>query len=68
VAWLASTEAGDVTGRIIEVEGGQICLEQAWTHGPKLARGRRWEAVEVGAGLRSLIAQAAAPEPVYGGV
>jgi NAD(P)-dependent dehydrogenase (short-subunit alcohol dehydrogenase family) len=66
VAWLASEEAGDVTGRVVEVEGGQICLEQGWTHGPKDDRGRRWEAAEVGDALRGLIAKAPTPEPVYG--
>jgi hypothetical protein len=66
VAWLASVEAGDVTGRVVEVEGGQVCLEQGWTHGPKLDAGRRWEAAEVGEGLRRLIADATDPEPVYG--
>ena len=35
VAWLASVEAADVTGRVIEIDGGQICLEQGWTHGPR---------------------------------
>jgi NAD(P)-dependent dehydrogenase (short-subunit alcohol dehydrogenase family) len=66
VAWLASEEAGDVTGRVIEIDGGQICLEQGWTHGPRNDRGRRWQAVEVGDALRELIAKAASPEPVYG--
>lgn len=66
VAWLASEEAGDVTGRVIEIDGGQICLEQGWSHGPKLDLGRRWESAEVGGALRDLIAQAAVPEPVYG--
>jgi NAD(P)-dependent dehydrogenase (short-subunit alcohol dehydrogenase family) len=66
VAWLASEEAGDVTGRVIEIEGGQICVEQGWTHGPKHDLGRRWEAAEVGDALRKLIAEGAAPEPVYG--
>ena len=66
VAWLASEEAGDVTGRVIEIDGSQICLEQGWSHGPKLDLGRRWESAEVGGALRDLIAQAAAPEPVYG--
>src|SRR5215211_8401023 len=51
VAWLASEEAGDVTGRLIEIEGGQICLEQGWTHGPRRDAGRRWEAGEVGPAL-----------------
>ena len=66
VAWLASEEAGDVTGRVIEIDGGQICLEQGWTHGPKNDLGRRWEAAEVGDALRALIGQAPAPEAVYG--
>ncbi|MEV7398204.1 SDR family oxidoreductase [Aeromicrobium sp. NPDC092404] len=66
VAWLASTDAGDVTGRVIEIEGGQICLEQGWTHGPKRDAGRRWDAAEVGPALRDLISEAGSPEPVYG--
>jgi NAD(P)-dependent dehydrogenase (short-subunit alcohol dehydrogenase family) len=66
VAWLASEDAGDVTGRVIEIDGGQICLEQGWTHGPRNDLGRRWEAAEVGDALRSLIAEGAPPEPVYG--
>jgi len=66
VAWLASVDAGDVTGRVIEIEGGQICVEQGWTHGPRLDLGRRWEAVEVGPAVRDLIRQANDAEPVYG--
>jgi NAD(P)-dependent dehydrogenase (short-subunit alcohol dehydrogenase family) len=66
VAWLASEEAADVTGRVIEIDGGQICLEQGWTHGPKRDAGRRWEAAEVGDAVRALIAEGATPEPVYG--
>ena len=66
VAWLASVEAADVTGRVIEIDGGQICVEQGWSHGPKRDIGRRWETTEVGSALRELIAEGAAPEPVYG--
>src|SRR3954471_14216818 len=66
VAWLASEDAGDVTGRVIEIDGGQICLEQGWTHGPRNDIGRRWETAEVGDALRALIGQGATPEPVYG--
>jgi len=66
VAWLASVDAGDVSGRVIEIDGGQICLEQGWTHGPRRDAGRRWEAAEVGAVVRDLIAEGVAPEPVYG--
>ncbi len=66
VAWLASVEAGDITGRVIEIDGGQICIEQGWTHGPKRDIGQRWEAGEVGTSLRELIAAGVDPEPVYG--
>jgi NAD(P)-dependent dehydrogenase (short-subunit alcohol dehydrogenase family) len=66
VAWLASVEAGDITGRVIEIEGGQICLEQGWTHGPKRDAGQRWKTEDVGPAVRDLIAEGADPEPVYG--
>lgn len=66
VAWLASEEAGDVTGRVFEIEGGRICVETGWTHGPAEDLGRRWETSEVGPALRKLLAAATPPEPVYG--
>lgn len=66
VAWLASEEAGDVTGRVIEVDGSQMTLENAWSHGPAARADGRWDAVAVGPALRKLLADAPAPEPVYG--
>ncbi|EFQ82337.1 oxidoreductase, short chain dehydrogenase/reductase family protein [Aeromicrobium marinum DSM 15272] len=66
VAWLASEDAGDVTGRVIEIDGGQICVELGWAHGPKRDIGRRWRTDEVGPALRDLIAEGPDPEPVYG--
>jgi NAD(P)-dependent dehydrogenase (short-subunit alcohol dehydrogenase family) len=65
VAWLASEDC-DISGRVLEIEGGQICVEEGWRHGPKRDLGRRWEARDVGAAVRTLIGQAAAPDPVYG--
>jgi NAD(P)-dependent dehydrogenase (short-subunit alcohol dehydrogenase family) len=66
VAWLASVGSGDVTGRVIEVEGGKITLETGWAHGPSRDSGARWAAIEVGPALRELISEAPDPEPVYG--
>lgn len=66
VAWLASEDSADVTGRVLEVEGGRICLEEGWNHGPQRDAGRRWEAAELGPVVRELIAEGAAPEAVYG--
>ncbi|HET7532635.1 MAG TPA: SDR family oxidoreductase [Nocardioidaceae bacterium] len=66
VAWLASEDSADVTGRVIEVEGGKICVEDGWRHGPTVDIGRRWDSAEVGSALRDLLAKAEPPEPVYG--
>jgi NAD(P)-dependent dehydrogenase (short-subunit alcohol dehydrogenase family) len=66
VVWLASVEAADVTGRVIEIEGGKITVENGWAHGPSSDLGARWSAPDVGPALRSLLASAPAPEPVYG--
>ena len=66
VAWLASEDAGDVTGRVIEIDGSTITVENGWAHGPSRDHGSRWEAAAVGPALRELLAEAPAPEPVYG--
>jgi NAD(P)-dependent dehydrogenase (short-subunit alcohol dehydrogenase family) len=66
VAWLASEDSGDVTGRVIESEGGKLCVEEGWRHGPAVDIGRRWEPADVGAAVRELLAKATPPEPVYG--
>ncbi|WP_408895442.1 SDR family oxidoreductase [Nocardioides sp. R1-1] len=66
VAWLASEEAGDVTGRVIEIDGSVITVENGWVHGPSRDNGSRWEAEKVGPALRELLAEAPVPEPVYG--
>ena len=66
VAWLASEEAGDVTGRVIEIDGSTISAENGWSHGPSRDAGARWEAEKVGPALRDMLAEAPDPEPVYG--
>ena len=66
VAWLASEEAGHVTGRVFEIDGSRLTLEDAWRHGATRDAGRRWEATELGAVVDELIAEGTTPEPVYG--
>lgn len=66
VAWLASGAARSVTGRVIEIEGGRICIEEGWNHGPARDAGERWDAAAAGVAIEQLIAEAARPEPVYG--
>ncbi|HEY7440353.1 MAG TPA: SDR family oxidoreductase [Acidimicrobiia bacterium] len=66
VAWLASPESADVTGRVFEVEGGIVSLADGWRHGPRVDKGARWEPEELGPVVRDLIAQSAPPAAVYG--
>jgi NAD(P)-dependent dehydrogenase (short-subunit alcohol dehydrogenase family) len=66
VAWLASEQSADVTGRVIEIDGSRMTVENGWAHGPSRDNGHRWAAVDVGPALRALLAEAPAPEPVYG--
>jgi NAD(P)-dependent dehydrogenase (short-subunit alcohol dehydrogenase family) len=66
VAWLASEDSADVTGRVIEIEGGRICVEEGWRHGPAVDIGQRWDADDVGPTVRDLLVKAEPPEPVYG--
>ena len=66
VAWLGSEAAGDVTGRVFEVEGGVITVADGWRRGPSVDKGARWEPAEVGAAVADLLAKAEPPVPVYG--
>lgn len=66
VAWLASAEARDVTGRVFEIAGGLISLADGWRTGPKVERPSRWHAEEIGAAVHELIAKAVPAQGVYG--
>lgn len=66
VVWLASEAAGHVTGRVFEIEGGRLTLEDGWRHGPSRDAGRRWEVGELGDVVDALLAEGVDPEPVYG--
>lgn len=65
VVWLGSEEAGDVTGRMFEVDGGRVCVVHGWQRGPEIDRGERWSPEELGDVVRKLVA-GDHPTPVYG--
>ncbi|MFD4669321.1 SDR family oxidoreductase [Lentzea sp. NPDC058450] len=65
VVWLGSEEAGDVTGRMFEVDGGRVCVVHGWQRGPEIDKGARWSPDELGAVVRKLVADDH-PTPVYG--
>ncbi|WP_439658912.1 SDR family oxidoreductase [Lentzea sp. HUAS TT2] len=65
VVWLGSEEAGDVTGRMFEVDGGRVCVVHGWQRGPEVDKGERWSPDELGGVVRKLVADDH-PTPVYG--
>jgi NAD(P)-dependent dehydrogenase (short-subunit alcohol dehydrogenase family) len=66
VVWLGSVEAGGVTGRVFEVEGGKVALADGWQHGAPVDKGARWDPAELGPVVARLLDEAPAPAPVYG--
>ncbi|HTM85757.1 MAG TPA: SDR family oxidoreductase [Mycobacterium sp.] len=66
VVWLGSVESRDVTGKMFEVEGGQIRVAEGWAHGPQVDKGARWDPAELGPVVTDLLAKARTPVPVYG--
>jgi NAD(P)-dependent dehydrogenase (short-subunit alcohol dehydrogenase family) len=66
VVWLGSTQSAHVSGRVFEASGGKLSVADGWRTGPVRDKGARWQPAEVGAAVDALIAEAVAPQPVYG--
>jgi NAD(P)-dependent dehydrogenase (short-subunit alcohol dehydrogenase family) len=66
VAWLCSAEARDVTGQVFEIAGGELSVASGWRMGPRLDKGARWAADEIGAAVHDLLAKATPAQKVYG--
>jgi NAD(P)-dependent dehydrogenase (short-subunit alcohol dehydrogenase family) len=65
VVWLGSGDC-DITGRALEMSGGEVCVVSGARRNPTVDKGRRLAPDEVGPLVRELIAAAPAPEPVHG--
>ena len=59
VAWLASSESGEITGRIFDVMGSRIGVAESWRLGPEAVKNGGWEAAELGSVIPGLVAKAA---------
>jgi NAD(P)-dependent dehydrogenase (short-subunit alcohol dehydrogenase family) len=58
VAWLASSESADVTGRVFNVAGGRISVAEGWHAGETVDHGARWEPDELGSVVLDLVGKA----------
>ncbi|GAU70260.1 putative oxidoreductase [Streptomyces sp. NBRC 110611] len=66
VVWLSSAASDGVTGRVFAAEAGRITVMEGWRPGPTVDKGGRWTPAEAGETVRTLLASAQPPLPVYG--
>lgn len=66
VAWLASSESIEVTGRVFESEGGRICICDGWRTTEGVDKGDRWEPAEVGEAMKVLLEKEVPAQKVWG--
>ena len=66
IAWLASSQSREVTGRIWEVFGGTITAFDGYRREQTVNIARRWDAAEVGSAVKDLLSKARPLVKVYG--
>jgi len=66
LAWLASDQAGHVTGKVFEAEGGRICICDGWRTTEGVDKHARWEPAEIGAAMQELLAKEVPAQKVWG--
>lgn len=66
LAWLASSEAAHVSGRVFEAEGGRICICDGWRTTEGVDRDGPWLPSEVGAAVERLLAAETPAQKVWG--
>lgn len=66
IAWLASPEGGKVTGRIIEAEGGRICICDGWRTTLGVDQDAHWQPADVGRAMKQLLAKEIPAQKVWG--
>lgn len=66
LAWLASAEAANVTGRVFEAEGGRICICDGWRTTDGVDRGAAWAPAEIGQAMEELLGKEQPAQKVWG--
>lgn len=66
VAWLASEGSGRVSGRVIESEGGRLCICDGWRTTEGVDKGACWAPAEVGDAIAQLIERETPAQAVWG--
>ena len=66
LAWLASSESSEVTGRVWEIFGGNITVFDGYRRDQVLDIGKRWDPSEIGPVVGHMLESAQPLVKVYG--
>jgi len=66
VAWLASSDSIEVTGRVFEAEGGKISIADGWRTTKGIDKGDRWQPAEITKAMLTLLKDEVPAQKVYG--
>ena len=66
LAWLASEESVNITGRIFEAEGGKISIADGWRTTQGVEKHCRWQPAEVAGAMDELLNKEVPAQKVYG--
>ena len=66
VAWLASSQSREVTGRVWEVFGGTVTVFDGYRREQTMDISKRWDAAELGPAVKELLSKAQPLVKVYG--
>jgi NAD(P)-dependent dehydrogenase (short-subunit alcohol dehydrogenase family) len=66
VTWLCSEASGDFTGRVLEAEGGRLCIADGWRTTEGVDKGSRWAPAEVGDAIEQLLKTEVPAQKIWG--
>ncbi len=66
IAWLASSQSQEVTGRVWEIFGGTITAFDGYRREQTVDIGKRWDPAEIGPAVKDLLSKAQPLVKVYG--
>lgn len=66
VTWLCSEASAHLTGRVLEAEGGRLCIADGWRTTQGVDKGSRWAPAEVGDAIEQLLNTEVPAQKIWG--
>ena len=66
VTWLCSEASAQFTGRVLEAEGGRLCIADGWRTTQGVDKGSRWAPADVGDAIDQLLKTEVPAQKIWG--